>query len=72
MADIDLHLCNTHQVSVSYPFSSIDASINADADARCGQGLRFNFQRAKICKAKLFIDGHIFTSFYDFVLFNAK
>ena len=40
-----LNLCNPHQASVSYPFSSIEASINADADtdadadAQCGQGL---------------------------------
>ena len=43
MAHIDLYLKNPHQAPASYPFSSIDASINADtdvdADARCGQGL---------------------------------
>ena len=33
MAHIDLYLSNPHQVSVSYPFSSIDASVIADADA---------------------------------------
>ena len=34
-------LYNPHQAWVSYPFSSIDASVNtdADADARCGQGI---------------------------------
>ena len=45
MIHIDLHLYNPHQASVSYPFSSIDASANADADAdaaadtQCVQGL---------------------------------
>ena len=33
MTHIDLHLYNPHQASESYPFSSIDASANADADA---------------------------------------
>ena len=38
VAYINLYLHNPHQASASYPFSNIDASINADADARCGQG----------------------------------
>ena len=39
--DLDLYMDNPHQASVSYPFSSIDARVNADADAgaRCGHGL---------------------------------
>ena len=40
MANINLYLYNPRQASVSYPFSSIDTSINADteadADARYG------------------------------------
>ena len=36
MADINLYLYNPHQVSASHPLLSIDASVNADADARCG------------------------------------
>ena len=47
MADIDFYLDNSHQASVSYPLSSIGASINADANtdanARCGQGLRSSY-----------------------------
>ena len=45
MFHIDLYLDNPNQASVSYPFSSIDASINADADADAlyGQGLKRNF-----------------------------
>ena len=41
MAHINLYLCNPHQASASYPFSSIDASVNADpdADAQYGQDL---------------------------------
>ena len=41
MAHINLYLYNTHQASVSYPFTIIDASITTDADAdvdtRCTQ-----------------------------------
>ena len=33
MAHINLYLYNPHQVSRSYPFSSIDASVNTDSDA---------------------------------------
>ena len=33
MAHINLYLCNPHQVSASYPFSSIDASVHIDAYA---------------------------------------
>ena len=45
MVHIDLYLDNPHQASVSYPFSSIDASVDADADAdiRCGQGSREHY-----------------------------
>ena len=48
MAYTDLCLDNLHQVSVSYPFLTIDASINADtetdADAWCGQGSLFQLK----------------------------
>ena len=37
---MDLYLDNPHQASVSYPFSSIDANVNADANTRCGQSLK--------------------------------
>ena len=37
MTHINLYLKNSHQESASYPFSSIDASVNTDADAQCGQ-----------------------------------
>ena len=42
IAHINLYLYNPHLASASYPFSSIDASVNADADAdaRCGQGIK--------------------------------
>ena len=44
MAHINLYLDNPHQALASYPLTSIDTSINADADdyadARCGQGLK--------------------------------
>ena len=42
IAHINLYLNNPHQVSVSYPFSSIDAIVNVDGDtgARCYQGVR--------------------------------
>ena len=42
IAHINLYLNNPHQVSVSYPFSSIDTIVNADGDtgARCDQGVR--------------------------------
>ena len=40
MAHIDLYLDNPHHASSSYPFSSIDTSVNADSDARCGQGFK--------------------------------
>ena len=45
IAHIDLYLFNPHQASVSSPFSSFDACINADADADawCGQGLNVEF-----------------------------
>ena len=43
MAHINLYLYNPHQASASYPVSSIDTSINteadSDADALCDQGL---------------------------------
>ena len=41
VAHINLYLDNLHQASTSYPFSSIDASVNTD-DARCGQGIMQN------------------------------
>ena len=43
MAHINLYLYNPHQASASYPFSRIDISINADAnaDALCGKGLNW-------------------------------
>ena len=42
VAHIDLYLYNPHQTSASYPFSSIYAAGNADADTdtRCDQGQR--------------------------------
>ena len=47
MVHINLYVFNPHQTSASYPFSSIDASVNADTDAnadtRCGQGLSLDF-----------------------------
>ena len=41
MAYVDLYLDNPRQASALYPFWSIGTSINVDADAaaRCGQGL---------------------------------
>ena len=39
IAHINLYLDNPHQASISYPFSSINTSVNTDTDARCGQGL---------------------------------
>ena len=33
MAHINLYLYNPHQVSASYHMSSIDSSVNTDADA---------------------------------------
>ena len=47
MVHINLYLYNPHQASALYPFSSIDTSVNADvntdADARCGQGLNIPY-----------------------------
>ena len=52
MAHIDLYLYNPHQMSVSHPFPSIDASVNGDADAWCGQGLKDRLQWPLIeCKS---------------------
>ena len=43
MAHIDFCLCHSHQVSASYPFSSIGTGIYIDTDAAadtwCGHGL---------------------------------
>ena len=43
MTNIDLYMDNSHQASVPYPFSSIDTSVNTDADgdadAPCGTAL---------------------------------
>ena len=36
MAHIDLYLDSPHQASASYPFSSINASVDVDAEAGCG------------------------------------
>ena len=51
MAHIDLHLDNPHQASASYPFSSIDTSLNtgadADSDVQCGQGLTLKIFKLK-------------------------
>ena len=41
MTHINLYLYNPHQASASYPFTSIDTSSNADADA----GLKEVFKR---------------------------
>ena len=43
LAHIDFYLDNPHQVSVSFPYASVDVIVNIDTDtdvvARCGQGL---------------------------------
>ena len=47
MVHINLYLYNPHQASASYPFSSIDTSVNADVDAdRCGQGLNIPYLKS--------------------------
>ena len=59
MAHISLYLYNPYQASVSYPFSSINTSVNADTDAdawwvSCTKYHdRFN---AQICKGTVLIN----------------
>ena len=42
-----IYNCTTHEASASYPLSSIDITVNADADAdaRCGSALRAQCER---------------------------